>query len=252
MSRSFQILLLTISASLGMAAQTYRITPVVTSASVIGGQDMHACFAPGSAALNDAGEVAFALTCHTGDLKINNMVVTAHRIVASDKELVDGKTVKIFSDDPIAINSRGQVAYVVIYYAGNDLKKDVDDETKWHTAICVDNHIVTNVPDKTSINSLNLADDGTVSFNQPLTPHAAASPTGQRVQALHQIPIKLPPLKLPKNVPIGIPPSNPQLPAPTPTANPLPPFSTNSHGQILINSKFNDFGFVILLATPAN
>ena len=40
MSKAFQVFLLTISASLMMAAQTYHITPIVTSTSVIDGQNI--------------------------------------------------------------------------------------------------------------------------------------------------------------------------------------------------------------------
>lgn len=242
---------------------TYRITPVITPNTVIDGQSIRPCFQVDNLAINDSGEIAFSTYCRTGDLEITNMLFTSRRVIAKDEDLIDGKHIRIFpTEHTVVINNHGQVAYLALYV---DDWKDAENEDKWRIAICVDHHIVSTFPQDQQITSLTLTDDGKVSFNQParqIAPTSTSTPSAaaQRIPGiLRQIPIKLPPLRLPKNVPIGIP-SIPQIPqspsgpanAPRTPAPSFPMFASNSRGQIAIPANLPDGHFVILLASPTN
>jgi hypothetical protein len=263
MSRKFLVLLLIISASLTMAAQTYRITPVITPDTVIDGQSIRPCLRVDTLAINDSAEIAFSTYCRTGDYEITDMLFTSRHLIAKDGDVIDGKHIKVFPTEHIVvINSHGQVAYLALYV---DDWKDAENEDKWRIAICVDHHIVSTFPPDQQITSLTLTDEGKVSFNQPVQQIAPTSPSTPSAAAqkipgiLRQIPIKLPSLRLPKNVPIGIPsipqvPQSPSGPANAPrTRAPLfPTFASNSRGQIVIPANLPDGHFVILLASPTN
>ena len=142
---------------------------------------------------------------------MSGTVLTSHRVVATDKELIDGKTLRISTDGLWRNNSRAMVCYLQLHlhHIGNDLKNaPYGDETEWRTGICVEKHLLVQVPNNVSVNSLTLGEDGTVSFNQQ--PHQAASLfTGRRAKpipnTIHQIPIKLPPIKVAKEFPYRYP-----------------------------------------------
>jgi hypothetical protein len=251
-------LLLIISASLMMAAQTYHITPVVTPTTSIDGQGMAGCHQPDSVAISPSGEIAFTTYCSTGERQLPNFVMTSKRIVAKDGYVIDGRHITLSSPQPIAINSNGQVAYTVLWV---DDGKDPKDDANWHEGICIDRHFVQSIPNNLIVRSLTLTDDGVVSFNQPI-PTAVVPPApapARQASLLHQIPLKLPPLKMPKNLPIGIPATPQTAPLAPPsgkhmsvTADPLPLLTTNRRGQAVIVANLPDWRFVILLATPAN
>jgi hypothetical protein len=263
MSRKFQVLLLIITASLMMPAQTFHITPVITPTTVIDGQSMAACNLPDSVAINASGAIAFTTYCHPAELQLPNMILTAQHIVAKDGDVIDGRHIKIYSFEPIAINSRGQVAYTITWV---DDGKDPQDDTNWNSGICVDHHFVQQLPPNTNVTSLTLTDDGKVTYNQPLlfTPKPSVRPQPQNSSASHgilgQIPVKLPPFKMPKNLPIGIPtaPQPSSLPSPpsttrTPAVTPaLASFASNNRGQVVIPATLPGGHFSILIATPAN
>jgi hypothetical protein len=251
------LLLLIISGSLMMAAQTYHINPVITPSTVIDGQSMAACFPTELVAISPTGEVAFATGCAVAFLQNSEMVFTSHHIVARDGDVIDGKEIHISSFSPPTINSQGQVAYEVMWLP---VGKDPDDGRNWLFGICVDRHLVQALPPDTNISSLTLSDDGKVTYNQPLQSTAPAvrpapPKTPSAVPAIiHQIPFKLP-----KNVPIGIP-NVAQNPFPQPpksvdAAHPvvsLPQFASNSKGQLVIPTTLPGDHFSILIATPAN
>jgi hypothetical protein len=250
------LLLLTISGSLMMVAQTYHITPIVTPANVIDSQAMAGCHQPDYAAISSSGEVAFATYCTAGEHQLPSFVMTSHRIVAKDGDVIDGKHIQIFRTDVIAINARGQVAYTILTLEDG---KDPNDPANWHEAICVDQQLVQAVPNDIVVRSLALTDDGKVSVNQPVsTAIAPAGPMpGKQGNPLNKIPFKMPPLKMPKNFPIGIP-SIPQIPQTAtrsdnhPATAPLPLLTTNSKGQAVIVAGLDGWNFAIFVLTPAN
>ena len=256
MSRKFRILMLFISASLTMAAQTFHIAPAVTPSTIIEGISLRDCWAPQLVAINNSTEIAFRATCND-----RGVLFTSRRVVAKEGDWIDGNYVALISSvDPIAINEHGQVAYVA-YYAGPNESPIPPD---CHPGIFVERHLVLTIPKESKIASLALSEDGKVSFNQPARQIAPTSPSTPSAAAqkipgiLRQIPIKLPPLRLPKNVPIGIPsippipqsPSGPANAARTPAPS-FPMFVSNSRGQIAIPANLPDGHFVILLASPA-
>jgi hypothetical protein len=250
-----QIFLLFMSASLTMAAQTFRLTPVLLPGATIAGRTLAVDATIGSAALNDAGEIAFAVYCGDGTVGI----FTSRRIVVRQGDEVDGKFISVLSiGSPIAINNRGQVAFEA-WYA--DSKESDQADGWWNRGIFIDNHFVSTVPsDKTPL-SLTLTDDGRVLVNEQQRASATSVPTARppaqqkKGGLLDRLQIKLP-----KNLPVGIDPSKPQQ-APSaaahgekPEAGPvpaLPQLRANARGQVVIPVNLGPGGFVLLLATPS-
>ncbi len=241
-----RLLLLIISASLMVAAQTYRITPVVTPNTVIDGQIMSACHMPDAIAVSPSGNLAFVTFCSVAQLQNPQMVITSQHVIAKDDDLVDGRQIRILVFYPIATNNHGQVAYTIMWLPQG---KDPQDDKNWRFGICIDRHFAEEIPSDLRITSLTLTDDGKVAYNQPPTSSVSRSaPTSPQTSSpipsiLRQVPVKLPPFKMPKNFPIGIPtiPKPSALPslgngAPVVTSA-LPMFTTDSRGQLVHSRK---------------
>ena len=261
MSKTFLVLLLILSASLMVAAQAYHITSVITPSTVIDGQTMSACHMPDAIAVSPSGNLAFVTYCMVDQFQNPQMVITTQHIIAKDGDVVDGRQIRILSFDPIAANNRGQVAYSIMWLPEG---RDPQDDKSWRFGICVDRHFVEEISSDVIIASLTLTDDGQVSFNQPpissVSPSASTRPqTSSAIPSiLRQVPVRLPPFKMPKNFPIGIPtvPKPSSLPSlgdgAAVVASPLPMFKSDSRGEVVIPASLPDGHFSILVATPTN
>ena len=236
----------------------FELRPVIVPRTVIDGQTLNSCTDIGTAAINDAGEIAFTAYCDGGA-----KIFTSHRMVVKHDDEIDGKFIALLPTDyPVAINNRGQVAFFAWY---SDTKNYAQYDEPSGFAIFVDNHLamIVNGPGDMPT-SLSLTDDGKVSFGEGATPSqpAVSSPSAPTTPKSPGL-LSHFPIKLPKGLPIGIPspsqkpqqgqqpqsntPYGKRLPGP---ATSLSMLSANAHGQLVIPVNFGERGFVILLATP--
>lgn len=228
---------------MGARAQTtttpaYDFRAVVQTGTVIGGHTFTLATRIGGAALNDAGEVAF-IASGTGPSP--DAVFTSRHIVASQGDVIDGKTiVQIFSTDAgIAINEAGQVAWEGWYTGSNG-------KGPWGRGIFVGNRLVFAAPFDSELPAFTLTEDGRIVTQSSSPSPAPAAKANSNI--LGRIGIKLP-----KGLPLTISPS-PNKPERRLTASAKQscssPFPTNRNGEILIPVNFDRGGFLLLIGTP--
>jgi hypothetical protein len=252
-------LLLPIVAGAQPSTSTFELRPVIVPSTVIDGQTLNSCTDIGTAAINDAGEIAFTAFCDGGA-----RIFTSHRMVVKGDDKIDGKFIALLpTDSPVAINNRGQVAFLAWY---SDAKEYAQVDDPSGLGIFVDDRLVLTLSPGIAPTSLSLTDDGKVSFGEGAMPSqpavsSAPAPTNPKSPGLlshfH--------IKLPKGLPIGIPApgQKPQQGQQTQSntaygkrlASPstsLSMLSANAHGQLVIPVNFGERGFVLLLATPTS
>jgi hypothetical protein len=236
-------------APLALMAQTFEFRPLVRPGSTIGGHVFTTATQIDAAALNDAGGVAFIASWTDANQGSQAAVFTGKRIVAQSGDIVDGKYIRLLSNDPrIAINAAGLVAYEAMYsYSQADATANVGE-----TGIFVEGHLVSTVkPDSDDL--LLFSDDGKV----VLTPKTVASAFAPRKSRFFE---KLRVTRFKKSSSLNdIPTAATTRPIPTfmggrpPLFAPFAPFTRvrpNRRGQIVIPLNLGSSGFVILLATP--
>lgn len=216
----------------------YAFHTVAQPGTIIGGRTFTRETVIGSAALNDAAEVAFVAKAPSPQPVT---VFTSRRIVAKEGDVIGGKYIVLIPADAIlAINNAGQVAYEAWYADTWERASAMDYSGR---AIFVDDHLASGEVFNAEGNALPFifTDDGRIVVQNP--GHAPAAPK----TAPARIGLKLPR----ESVSIATGGTRPaQHKASAAAHSTLMPFPMNHRGQILIPVNFGAEGFLLLLGTP--
>lgn len=206
------------------------------------------------AALNDAGEVAFAAQYGDSPSPDNAGVFTSKRIVARQGDAVGGKYIVLIPIDTVlAINNAGQVAFEA-WYA--DTREIAGAGEASGLGIFVENRLAMSpAPDSSNVlPAFTLTEDGQVLLKETTRQVSAPAQAPKAPGILGRVRIK-PPGGLPISIALG-----PARQSRPPIHGAAPPegthpaaqlFPMNHGGQILIPVNFKDGGFLLLLGTPA-
>jgi len=219
-------------------ATRYAFRAVARPGSIIGGRTLAKEAVIGSAAINDAGEVAFVAKEPSPE---RVTVFTSRRLVAREGDVVGGKYIVLIPPDAIlAINNAGQVAYEAWYADTWERAAAMDYSGR---GIFVDDHLASNEVLNADGNPFPFifTDDGRIVVQHP--GHAPASPKNAPARIG---------LKLPRES-VSITTGESRTAQHKPSSAPRPMaivFPMNHHGQILIPVNFAAEGFLLLLGTP--
>jgi hypothetical protein len=214
-------------ASSALAAQpltpAFDLRPVLVPGTIIGGHTFDRDTIIEGAAINDKDDVAFVAHWPV-DGSTHASVFTLHRVVSDGKGVIDGKVLtSILYDARVAISASGVVAYEASYDLGDAPGVFVEQR---RYAITPAEHLDLESYD------FKVEDDGKVVMGVQSRP-CAGKPDDHRKSG---IPLRIIPPKLPRQIPVAI--GSPQQSAPRAKAasacNPLPMFSSNGIGQIVI------------------
>jgi hypothetical protein len=246
----FNAMILVTALALGPAVKAqqpsnpYVFRNVVQPGTVIGARTFTAQTAIGSAALNDAGEVAF-VAGETGTA--SGAVFTSHRIVARQGDVIDGRIIVLLPMEAIlAINNANQVAYEAWYADSREIAMSGKVSGR---AMFVDNHLAsTEIFDaRGGAAPFILTDDGRIVLLNP-SPEPA-TPKG-KPEILGRIRIK-PPKDSPVTVaPIPIRGNRQQAEKRASVERSHSLFPVNDSGQVVIPVNFQGGGFLLLIGTP--
>jgi hypothetical protein len=216
----------------------YAFHTVAQPGTIIGGRTFTRETVIGSAAINDAAEVAFVAKAPSPQPVA---VFTSRRIVAREGDVIGGKYIVLIPADGIlAINNAGQVAYEAWYADTWERASAMDYSGR---GIFVDDHLASNevFDARGNPSPFIFTDDGRIVVQNP--GHAPASPKN----APARIGLKLPRESV--SVSAGAGRAAPHKPSAAVHPS-LMPFPMNHHGQILIPVNFGAEGFLLLLGTP--
>ena len=236
----FLIAALALSPAANAQQPRYAFRAVAQPGTIIAGRTFTRETVIGSAALSDAGDVAFVAKEPSPRPIV--AVFTSRRIVAKEGDVIGGKYIVLIPPDAIlAINNAGQVAYEA-WYADSWQRASAMDYSG--RGIFVDDHLASDAAFDARGNALPFifTDDGRIVFEH----QGPASPSPKNTPARLR-------LKLPKeSVDITTGTNRPAERKPSPAARPLlTPFPMNHHGQIVIPVNFGNEGFLLLLGTPS-
>jgi hypothetical protein len=220
----------------------FAFRTVAQPGTIIGGRTFTRETVIGSAALNDAAEVAFVAS-EPSPLPIAVFAVfTSRRIVAREGDVIGGKYILLIPPDAIlAINNAGQVAYEAWYADTKEMALSGDPSGR---GIFVDDHLASDAVFDARGNAAAFVftDDGRIVFEHQGPASPAPKNTPARIR-----------LKLPRDsVSVTAGERRPAERKPSALESPaLAPFPKNHRGQILVPVNFDSGGFLLLLGTPS-
>lgn len=230
-----------------LTAQTpaFQFRSVVQPGTTIAGHRFDDLTYIQSVALNDNGEFAF-MAAFVDGLDSRTAVFTSRRIVVSEGDVIDGKSIFFFPMYAgVAINKAGQVAFEAEYL-------ETPGSERRQVGIFVENRLA--VPGLSAPVSFSLLDDGRVELERP----TRSQPPDQQKKPGLLGRIRIRP-KLANDAPVSIAPE-PQRPPHQAVERPplvaeLSLFESkaiNGRGEVLFPINLSPSGFMLLIATPGS
>jgi hypothetical protein len=182
-------------------------------------------------ALSDAGEAAFVIHWRDGNDE-HSAVLTSRHGIASDRTVIDGKTVVRVTGPSLSINSAGQVAFEALY-------TDATTPDAPHTGVFLEKHFAFDLGRAAAPGDFTLSDGGIVlsreglrypplppaqppASSAPAQPAANASPTAPTIHNPFHLSPKII-AKINKLSPVTFDPNQSQPQSRPPQAPPQPP-----------------------------